>query len=154
MDRSQIIVVNQLSGDLNLRCLGHAPSNVTNLVWVSEQDGEEPVFLLPENNDNYTMVSYSSNEANVSIDNFIQPYRGILRCQSLMSNRQATFFVVECKLLPKMLSTMFNGLVEGYTRYFFFVIFLASPASTIIIITRRGTSRYCVHFIIPSFLAK
>lgn len=97
VDGSPISVGSQFSGDLNLRCLGHAPSNVTRLVWISEQVGQEPIVLRPEDNNNYTRVWYSLNEANITIRNLIQPYRGTLRCRSLASNRQASFNIVECK---------------------------------------------------------
>lgn len=96
-DQSSITIVNRLSGDLNLRCLGHAPSNVRDLVWISEQQGQLPVVLRPEMNNDYTTVSYGYNEANVSINNFIEPYRGTLRCLSEPSRRQVTLFVVDGK---------------------------------------------------------
>ena len=96
-DQAQIVRLNRFSGNVSLRCLGHAPSNVLGLVWISEQDGMPPMVLRPEDNNNYTIVEYLYNEAVLTINTLIQPYRGTLRCQSSSSGRQATFFVVERK---------------------------------------------------------
>lgn len=97
-DRDSIVVVNRLSGDLTLRCLGHAPLNVTNLRWVLEEQGEQQEIILePKDNNDYTVVSYSYNEANLTINNFLKPFRGTLKCQSETSRRQLTFYVVDSK---------------------------------------------------------
>ena len=96
-DQSNVVIPNRISGNITLRCLGHAPSSVRDLVWVLEPEGELPVTLSPENNDNYTLVSYGYNEANLTIVSFIQPYRGVIRCQSPPSGVQASFFVLESK---------------------------------------------------------
>ena len=96
-DQAVFTTVNRLSRNITLRCLGHAPSNVIDIVWISEREGDEPVTLQPNENDNYTVVTYAYNEANLTISNALEPYRGTLRCQSLASGRQASFYVVESK---------------------------------------------------------
>lgn len=115
-DQSEITVVNRFSGNLTLRCLGHAPSNVRDIVWVSEQQGMPTVTFMPSMNNNFTMVSYGYNEANLTINNFIQLYRGTLRCVSASSGRQVTIYVTDgmyvcacvCLYVP------YRGLLNSY----------------------------------------
>ncbi len=96
-DQDPIVIPDGFSLNLTLRCLGHSPSGVRDLVWLMESEGQSTVTLLPENNDNYTIISYGYNEANLTIVNSIEPYRGVLRCQSAPSGMQATFFVLPSK---------------------------------------------------------
>ena len=95
-DLSNIITANS---NITLRCLGHAPSNVVNLTWVLEPEGGSPMTLDPENNNNYTIVSYGYNEANLTIVSFRQPYRGVVKCKSPPSGVQASFFVMDGELV-------------------------------------------------------
>lgn len=93
----QIAVVNRLYGDLALQCLGHAPSGVLDLVWISEEVGQAPAMLSGTSEDSYTRVSYDYNVANLTVDNFIRLYRGTLRCQAASSNIQVTVYIAESK---------------------------------------------------------
>ena len=92
------VMANQQDGNITLRCLGHAPSGVRDLMWVSTPQGESEVVLRPTSNSNMS-VFYGYNEAILTINNFIQPYRGTLRCQSLSSGLQVTIFVEESMLI-------------------------------------------------------
>lgn len=98
-DFGYITVVNRFYGDLDLQCLGHAPSGVLDLVWIFEEVGRAPVQLQGASQDNFTSAGYDYNVANLTIDNFIRPYRGTLRCQSTSSDRQITIFVTESELV-------------------------------------------------------
>lgn len=91
----QIAVVNRLYGDLVLQCLGHAPSGVLDLVWISEEAGQAPEILREGTEGNYTTVSYDYNVATLTVDNFIRPYRGTLRCRAPSSDRQITVYVTD-----------------------------------------------------------
>jgi len=88
-------VKNQFSGELLLQCIGHAPSNIIDLSWVSQKTGDRPVELQAGMNNNQIQVSYAYNQANITIINSVEPYRGILRCQSRQTGQQATFYLVE-----------------------------------------------------------
>lgn len=96
-DFSEIVVVDHLYGFLNLQCVSHYPSGIVDLVWLSEEEGMSPLALEGESQDDYTMVTYDYNFANLTINNLIRPYRGILRCQTASSDRQITISVVEGK---------------------------------------------------------
>lgn len=93
----QIEVVNSLHGALDLQCIGHYPSNVTDFQWISEESGRIPVVLQEDMGDDYITVSYTYNWANITINNLIRPYRGTLRCTAPASKRQITIFVTESK---------------------------------------------------------
>ena len=96
-DQEPIVIPDGFRLNLTLQCLGHSFSGVRDLVWVSEPEGGASVTLRPEDNNNYTLVSYGYNEANLTIVNSVMPYRGVLRCQSVPSGRQATYDVVKSK---------------------------------------------------------
>ncbi len=96
-DQEEIVIVNRLSGPLDLRCLGHAPSNVLGLEWVSDRKDGSRVILEPNGDEADIRVWYSYNEANITITNSNQPYRGTLRCQSTTAGIQRTVFVVAGK---------------------------------------------------------
>jgi hypothetical protein len=80
---------------LSLQCLGHAPSNVLDMVWISEEVEQAPLILREDSMDNYTRVYYDYNVANLTVDNLIRPFRGVLKCQAASSNRQITIYVTE-----------------------------------------------------------
>ena len=93
MDQSDITIRNRLSGNLTLRCLGHAPSSVRDLMWVSEQNGRPTTTITPNTNSSYYIVSYGYNEANLTVVNLLEPYRGVLRCVSRPSGLQVSVFI-------------------------------------------------------------
>lgn len=96
-DQDTLIIQDNFRFNLSLRCLGHSFSGVSGLVWVLEPEGGSSMTLYPENNNNYTKVSYGFNEANLTIVNSIREFRGVLRCQSPSSGLQATIYAVASK---------------------------------------------------------
>ena len=94
-DTGELEVRNQFSRELLLQCIGHAPSNVLDVMWVSQKTGQRPVELQPGMNNDQLQVSYAYNQANITIVNSVEPYRGILRCQSRRTGQQSTYYFVE-----------------------------------------------------------
>ena len=88
-------VRNQFSPNISLQCIGNAASDAVDVVWISEKTGESLVELQPVMNSNQIQVTYSYNEANITVVNSVEPYQGTLRCQSRRSGRHATFYIVQ-----------------------------------------------------------
>lgn len=82
MDRNVIEIINRRSGDLNLQCVEHVESGFTNLTWFILLDNGSLITPSEGKGSNlYTFVK-SGNQANLTIDNSLEPFRGLLKCLS------------------------------------------------------------------------
>ena len=102
MDFDQIAVANRLFGDLDLQCISKVSSSESDVVWLSQELDQELVMLQEDGDDaqqedEYISVSYDSNSANLTLRNFIKPYRGTLKCSSAAFDRSITIFITESK---------------------------------------------------------
>lgn len=81
-NNSVIVVTNRRSGDLNLECIEHVGSRLSNLTWFILPNGGPLIVPSTQKDiDNYTIAN-SGNQANLTIDNSFMPFRGVLKCLS------------------------------------------------------------------------
>ena len=92
-----IVVPNRFSEPTNLECFGHARSGVTDLYWTIARDGEEPLVTNYEISDERYMVTLGDNFITLRIVHSVEPFRGIVRCNSRTVKQEITAFIRSSK---------------------------------------------------------
>lgn len=95
-NNSLIEVVNRRSGDLSLQCIEHVGTSATNLAWMVLPDNGSLIIPMTEDDETYR-ATISGNQANLTIDNSVEPFRGLLKCIS-SSGQVISVRVVEGRL--------------------------------------------------------
>lgn len=81
-NNSLVEVLNRHSGNLDLQCVEYVGSVSTELTWfVLPDNGSLVAPSFGKEGDVYR-VGVSGNQANLSIDNSLEPFRGLLKCWS------------------------------------------------------------------------
>lgn len=81
-NNSFVELTNRGSEKLNLQCIEHVGAALTNLTWyVLPDNGSLFAPSFGKEGDVYRMAM-SGNQATLTIDNAIQPFRGLLKCWS------------------------------------------------------------------------
>lgn len=82
--------------NINLQCIEHVESGFTNLMWIVLPDNGSliiPTSSAGKENNVYSVIK-SGNQANLTIDNSMNPFRGLLKCSS-SSSRIVSVRIVE-----------------------------------------------------------
>lgn len=97
-NNSILEVRDRLSGNLSLQCVENVESGFTNLTWfILSGNGSLIIPSGGKDSDMYRVIS-SSNQANLTIDNSVTPFRGLVKCIS-SSGQVVSIRVVQGKQL-------------------------------------------------------
>lgn len=78
-NNSLIQITNNRNGDLNLQCLDHVESDLT---WIVLPDNGSLTIPSDEKGGSNFVAIKSGNQANLTIENLDEPFRGLLKCIS------------------------------------------------------------------------
>lgn len=78
-NNSLIQITNNRNGDLNLQCLDHVESDLT---WIVLPDNGSLTIPSDEKGGSNFVALKSGNQANLTIENLDEPFRGLLKCIS------------------------------------------------------------------------
>ena len=88
-----IVVPNRFSEPTDLECFGHARSGITDLFWTIAREGEEPLVTNDEISDSRYMITLGDNFITLRIEHSVEPFRGIVRCNSGRVKQEITAFI-------------------------------------------------------------